>query len=244
MGELPVAWAYVLLLPLGIGIATYGRPIGAGGGILIVPTRLFLHPHESANIIAGISFAVIFLDAISGTPAYGRWSPRSGEPSRRTTMFRRVLLAAALQNWEVPNPYARAAREVAIQLAKGSANPLYVLTLYHYQAPVIEKNPFIGSQVLQEINQLMRTEEDAIRTAVEAKLRQYVQEIEDAGVAVVPLVRPGDPRAEVIRVAEEIHADLLVIGSHSKRRLFDIGSTAQAICKRSPVTVVLAAPAQ
>jgi nucleotide-binding universal stress UspA family protein len=159
-------------------------------------------------------------------------------------MFRKVLLAAALQNWEVPNPYARAGREVAIQLAKGSAHPLYVLTLYHYQAPLIEKNPFIGPQVLQETNHLMRTEEDAIRTAVEAKLRHYVQEIEDAGVAVVPLVRPGDPRAEVIRVAEEIHADLLVIGSHSKRRLFDLGSTAQAICKRSPVTVVLAAPAQ
>jgi nucleotide-binding universal stress UspA family protein len=119
-----------------------------------------------------------------------------------------------------------------------------VLTLYHYQPPIIEKNPFIGSQVLQETDHLMRTEEDAVRMAVETKLRLYVQEIEDAGVAVVRLVRPGDPRAEVIRVAEEIRADLLVIGSHSKRRLFDIGSTAQAICKRSPVTVVLAAPAQ
>jgi nucleotide-binding universal stress UspA family protein len=159
-------------------------------------------------------------------------------------MFRKVLLAAALQNWDVLTPYARAAREVAIQLAKGSSNPLYVLTLYHYQVPAIEKNPFIGSQVLQEAEHLMKTEEDAIRTAVEAKLRQYAQDIEDAGVAVVRLVRPGDPREEVIRVAEEIRADLIVIGSRSKRRLFDIGSTAQTICKRSPVAVVLASPAQ
>ncbi len=90
----------------------------------------------------------------------------------------------------------------------------------------------------------MKAEEDAVRTAVEAKLRQYAQEIEDAGVAVVRLVRPGDPREEVIRVAEEVSADLIVIGSHSKRRLFDIGSTAQTICKRSPVPVVMAAPAQ
>jgi nucleotide-binding universal stress UspA family protein len=159
-------------------------------------------------------------------------------------MFRQVLLAAALQNWETPNPYARAAREVAIQLAKGSSNPLYVLTLYHYGAPTIEKNPFIGSQVLQETEHLMKAEEDAVRTAVEAKLRQYVQDIENAGVAVVRLIRSGDPREEVVRVAEEVHADLIVIGSRSKRRLFDIGSTAQTICKRSPVTVVLAAPAQ
>ena len=54
-------------------------------------------------------------------------------------MFRKVLLAAALQNWEAPNPYARAAREVAIQLA-GLVEPLYVLTLYRYQAPTIRKS--------------------------------------------------------------------------------------------------------
>jgi hypothetical protein len=139
-------------------------------------------------------------------------------------MFRKVLLAVALQNWDVPTPYARAAREVAIQLAKGSANPLYVLTLYQHQVPAIEKNPFIGSQVIQETERLIKAEEDAVRMEVEAKLRQYVQDIEDAGVVTVRLVRPGDPR--------------------DKRRLFDIGSTAQTICKRSPVTVVMAALSQ
>ena len=159
-------------------------------------------------------------------------------------MFRRVLLAAALQNWDAPTPYARAAREVAIQLAKGSSSPLYVLTLYYYPAPTIEKNPFIGAEVIQETERLIKAEEDAVRVALEAKLRQYAQDIEEAGVAVVRLVRPGDPRDEVIRVAEEVRADVIVIGSHSKRRLFDIGSTAQTICKRSPMTVVLAAPAQ
>jgi nucleotide-binding universal stress UspA family protein len=159
-------------------------------------------------------------------------------------MFRKVLLAIALQNWDGPTPYARAAREIAIQLAKGSINPLYALTLYHHQALIIAPNPFIGAQILQENERLMRVEEEEVRTAVEAKLRQYVQEIENAGVAVVRLVRPGDPRDEVIRTAEEIHADIIVIGAHSKRRLFDIGSTAQTICKRSPITVVMAAPPQ
>jgi nucleotide-binding universal stress UspA family protein len=159
-------------------------------------------------------------------------------------MFRKVLLAAALQNWDTLTPYARAAREVAIQLAKGSSSPLYVLSLYRFLAPTIEKNPFIGAEVIQETERLLKAEEDIVRAEVEAKLRQFVQDIEETGVAVVRLVRPGDPRDEVIRVAEEIRADVIVIGSHSKRRLFDIGSTAQTICKRSPITVVLAAPAQ
>jgi nucleotide-binding universal stress UspA family protein len=159
-------------------------------------------------------------------------------------MFRKVLLAVALQDWDGPTPYARAAREIAIQMAKGSANPLYALTLYHHQAPAITPNPFIGAQILQENERLMRVEEEEVRSAVDAKLRQYVQEIENAGVAVVRLVRPGDPREEIVHVAEEIRADIIIIGAHSKRRLFDIGSTAQTICKRSPITVMMAAPPQ
>lgn len=159
-------------------------------------------------------------------------------------MFHKVLLAAALQNWEVPTPYACAAREVAIQLAKGSTNPLYVLTVYSYQAPPITPHPLIGPEVIQESERLLRVEEEGVRAEVEAKLRKYLQPIETSGVAVMPLVRAGNPREEVIRVAGEVEADLIVIGSHSKRHLFDIGGTAQAICRRAPATVIMASPGQ
>jgi uncharacterized membrane protein YfcA len=52
MADPPAFWTHVPLVPLGIVIATYGTLIGAGGGILIVPTLLFLDPHEPANTIA------------------------------------------------------------------------------------------------------------------------------------------------------------------------------------------------
>ena len=71
MAELPTLWTYLLLVPLGVIIATYGTLIGAGGGILIVPSLLLLYPHESPNTIASISLAVVFLNAVSGTLAYG-----------------------------------------------------------------------------------------------------------------------------------------------------------------------------
>ena len=71
MVDLPALWTYVLLVPIGVVIATYGTLIGAGGGILIVPTLLLLYPYDSANTIASISLAVIFLNAVSGTLAYG-----------------------------------------------------------------------------------------------------------------------------------------------------------------------------
>ena len=71
MDEVRVLWTYPLLIPLGVIIAAYGTLIGAGGGILIVPALLLLYPHESANIIASISLAVIFFNAASGSLAYG-----------------------------------------------------------------------------------------------------------------------------------------------------------------------------
>ena len=159
-------------------------------------------------------------------------------------MFQKVLLAAALQHWDVPSPYAIAAREVAVQLAKGSSHPLYVLTVYTYPVLPLVQPLLIGPQVVEESERLLRAEEAALRRDVEAKLRDYVHAIEHAGVAVVRLVRAGSPREEVVRVAEEIRADCLVIGAHSKRAVFDLGGTARAICQRAPAVVVMASPAQ
>jgi nucleotide-binding universal stress UspA family protein len=159
-------------------------------------------------------------------------------------MFQKVLLAAALQHWDVPTPYAYAARDVAIQLAKGSSHPLYVLTVYSYLAVPLAQPPFVGPEVVEESKQLLMAEEAALHAEMEAKLRDYVHAIERAGVAVVPLIRTGSPREDVVRVAEEIGADCLVIGSHSKRSVFDLGGTAQAICKRARAVVVMASPAQ
>ena len=159
-------------------------------------------------------------------------------------MFQKVLLAAALQHWEVPSPHAHAAREVAIQLAKGSSHPLYVLTVYDYPRLPLVQRPFVGPKMVEESKQLLMAEEAALHADIEAKLRAYVHAIEHAGVAVVPLIRMGSPREEVVRVAEEIGADCLVIGSHSKRSVFALGGTAQAICKQSPAIVVMASPAQ
>jgi nucleotide-binding universal stress UspA family protein len=159
-------------------------------------------------------------------------------------MFQKVLLAAALQHWDVPSPHAYAAREVAIQLAKGASHPLYVLTIYTYPALPLVQPLLVRPEIVEESKQILMAEEAALHADMEAKLRDYVQAIEHAGVAVVPLIRTGSPREDVVRVAEEIGADCLVIGAHSKRSVFDLGGTAQAICRRAPAVVVMASPAQ
>lgn len=61
-----------LLIALGLGVATYGSIIGAGGGFLLVPALLLLEPAESARTITTISLAAICFNGISATLAYAR----------------------------------------------------------------------------------------------------------------------------------------------------------------------------
>jgi hypothetical protein len=77
---------------------------------------------------------------------------------------------------------------------------------------------------------------------MEATLRDGVPAIEQARVAVVPLVRTGSPQEDLVRAAAAVGADGHVIGAHSQRAVFDSGGPAQAICPRAPAVVGLPSP--
>ena len=57
---------------LGVAVGTLGTLIGAGGGFVLVPVLLFLHPHESPANLTAISLAVVFANSFSGSVAYAR----------------------------------------------------------------------------------------------------------------------------------------------------------------------------
>ena len=63
---------YLWLLPLGFFIGAFGTLIGAGGGFILVPILLLLYPNENTELITGISLAVVFFNALSGSLAYAR----------------------------------------------------------------------------------------------------------------------------------------------------------------------------
>jgi uncharacterized protein len=63
---------YALLAGLGILVGTYGTTVGIGGGVILVPVLMFLYPAMPPEIFTGISLAVVFLNALSGTVAYSR----------------------------------------------------------------------------------------------------------------------------------------------------------------------------
>jgi uncharacterized membrane protein YfcA len=67
-GWLGRAW---LIFP-GFLLGAYGTLIGAGGGFLLVPLLLLLYPDDSPTTITSVSLAVVFVNAFSGSIAYGR----------------------------------------------------------------------------------------------------------------------------------------------------------------------------
>ena len=76
------------------------------------------------------------------------------------------------------------------------------------------------------------------------KMNEYVAPLKAEDVEVTPILRAGDPRDVIVQAATNLNADLLILGSHSKRGLLDIvlGGTAQQVSKSAPCLVVLVSP--
>ena len=153
-------------------------------------------------------------------------------------MYTTILLAAALQNWERYSTHALAACDVAATLAKGAAHQLHVLSVYDY--PPLETTDLPPDIAIRHREDLLRRTD----TLMVDKLDAYVAPLRAEGVEVSPILRVGNPREVIVEVATAIKADLLILGSHSKRALLDIvlGGTAQQVSKSAPCLVLLVSP--
>ena len=156
-------------------------------------------------------------------------------------MYRTILLAAALQRWDRYSAHALAAREVAGALALSGTRHLHMLSAYDYNF----KAPASGLPA--EMVAKLR-EEDLRRTnnLMEHKIEDYIAPLKAIGLDVTTFLRVGDPRSVIVQTADELKADALVIGSHSKRNFLDItlGGTARYISQHVSCTVIFVSPAQ
>ena len=68
---------------------------------------------------------------------------------------------------------------------------------------------------------------------MEEKIERYAEPLKAEGLEVDAAIRKGKPSREIIAHMEEIGADVLIIGSHSKRGPLDVGlgSTAAALLR-------------
>jgi nucleotide-binding universal stress UspA family protein len=153
-------------------------------------------------------------------------------------MYTTILLAAALQDWERYSAHALAARTVAATLAKGAAQPLHVVSVYDY--PPIVTTDLPSEVAIRHREDLMRRTDDFMVQ----KMEEYVAPLKAEGLAIAPLLRVGAPRDAIPEVAATLKAEVLILGSHSKRGLLDIalGGTAQQVSRAVACTVVLVSP--
>jgi nucleotide-binding universal stress UspA family protein len=118
----------------------------------------------------------------------------------------------------IPSPQGEAALRRAIEEAGVHGSDLVVLNVSHGQAPVEPKR--LHDDPAQEL------EERLAATGVAYQLRRDV--------------RPGDAAENILRVVEELDAELLVIGirkrSATGKLLF--GSTAQRVLLDAPCDVL------
>jgi len=73
-----------------------------------------------------------------------------------------------------------------------------------------------------------------------AEARRQLELLQAPGVAAERRFEEGDPVAGILRVAEEIHSDLIVMGTHGRTglgRLF-MGSVAEQVLRKAPCPVL------
>jgi nucleotide-binding universal stress UspA family protein len=135
------------------------------------------------------------------------------------------------------SPHADVALDRAIALATGEGA---ALTLLHVAttAATVPAMPEVESAAALE---LAAVAEDLERE-VSSQLADRVTRVRAAGIEPGVELRSGHPDDAIVQVAEELHADLLVIGTHGRTGItrFLLGSVAEHIVRRAHCHVLVA----
>ena len=128
---------------------------------------------------------------------------------------------------------SHSAVEKAVEFAKAFGSKITVV-----QALVLD--PYIAAEYISasQTNDLI----ERARTSIEESLAAAKAKFNEQGIEVETKLLEGQViHREIIRAAEELHADLIIIGSHGRtgfKKLF-LGSVAQSLLGESHVPVLI-----
>jgi nucleotide-binding universal stress UspA family protein len=164
-------------------------------------------------------------------------------------MYRHILLAVALQQWDEFSPHAVAAREAAVALAHGSGAQLTVLSVYDYDDKTPEAlslSPETLSLSSVDLARYQDTQMQRMDELIATKMQAFLAGAPLHETPMTPLLKVGNPRQLIVATAEALGVDLLVIGAHSKRGFLDVllGGTATAVSRHAPCAVVMVHPGE
>jgi nucleotide-binding universal stress UspA family protein len=129
---------------------------------------------------------------------------------------------------------ASRAVEAAVELAQLSGATLELVSAYE---------PVSGQRLREEARQVPPDLQWIInrRADVDATLQQAAERARDAGVAAQTYAREGDPADAILDVAEELGADLIVVGNKGMTgaKRFLLGSVPNKVSHHAPCAVMI-----
>ena len=74
----------------------------------------------------------------------------------------------------------------------------------------------------------------------EKELADCVAKRRESSIQIVPMLKQADAREAILEAAQEVSADLVIMGTHGRRGIARvlIGSVAEAVVRASPVPVL------
>ena len=152
-------------------------------------------------------------------------------------LFRKILYPTDFSE------LAEVAKEYVKKLKEANAKEVVVLHVIHpleFSLPQFD-DPFAldVATIYAHIPEM----EKLILDRHEEMLKKIEKELKELGFQVKTVMTVGDPKSEIVRVAEEERVNVIVIGYHGKgiiERILEMGSTAKAVIKdaKCPVLVV------
>jgi nucleotide-binding universal stress UspA family protein len=129
---------------------------------------------------------------------------------------------------------AQAALDWALEL--GRALGASVLAVHVFDLPLVG---LPDASLMVSAKAAARLSDEA-----QAALDQEIARVRGRGIPVEGILRQGDARDVVPALAEELNADVIVVGTHGRRGLARalLGSTAESIERVSPKPVVVVHP--
>jgi nucleotide-binding universal stress UspA family protein len=146
-------------------------------------------------------------------------------------LFERILIAT-----DGSRPSERAA-EAGVELARlsgKSVTAVYVADTGRYSESVGDISHNIADKV-------MASAREAVLSEGESATRKVEELAGAAGISIEKRIVEGQPAAEILRLAEELPADLIVVGSMGRTGLsrFLLGSVAEKVVRNSKVPVLV-----
>ncbi|MCA9513360.1 MAG: universal stress protein [Myxococcales bacterium] len=151
-------------------------------------------------------------------------------------MFRKILIPTDFSDC------SRRALDVGLRLADTFDAQVICL----HAAGDVSQSDF-SAELMDHVGESLATAEARVTRAASERLTRFMAEGDSKGLAAKDIevrVATGAPDARILEVADEIGADLIVIGTHGRTGLRDqiLGSTAERVSRRANCSVMTVKP--